>query len=320
MTDLSPIEPPPIAAAVQLLREGQLVAFPTETVYGLGGDATNDLAVSRIFAAKDRPRFNPLILHVPDVEAARRLVVLEGEARRLADLYWPGPLTLVLRRRPDCRASLLASAGLDTLALRVPAHPLAQALLRQFGRPLAGPSANRSGRLSPTTAQHVRDELGDRVSLILDGGPCRVGLESTIIDMTGERPVLLRPGGLATEALAAVLGPLGEAPVLEGDAARPAPGMLTSHYAPSLLLRIDALERRPGEAFIAFGMPPDEVGTPEAQLSWSADTLEAASQLFATLRLLDRPDYSGIAVMPIPETGLGAAINDRLRRAAAPRG
>jgi L-threonylcarbamoyladenylate synthase len=311
--------PLPIGEAAEQLREGNLVAFPTETVYGLGGDATNDLAVSRIFAAKGRPRFNPLIVHVPDREAAGRLVAFTAEARRLADVYWPGPLTLVLPRRPDCRASLLVSAGLETVAVRVPAHPLAQTLLRATGRPIAAPSANRSGRLSPTTAAHVRAELGDAVSLILDGGPCRLGIESTVIDLAGAHPVLLRHGGVSREALEAILGPIGLAGPVDEGAARHSPGQSASHYAPGLRVRPNALDRRAGEAFVAFGPVPDGIGEPEAQLSAGGETTEAASRLFATLRALDREPFTGIAVMPIPRSGLGAAINDRLSRAAAPR-
>ena len=318
-TPTQPIEPPGIDAAVEHLKNGRLVAFPTETVYGLGGDATSDLSVTRIFAAKERPRFNPLIIHLPDVAAARNHVVFDDRAKRLADLFWPGALTLVLPRRPDCRVSLLASAGLDSLAVRVPAHPLAQQLLRAVGRPIAAPSATRSGRVSPTTAAHVRDELGDRVSQILDGGPCRVGLESTVLDLTEEPARLLRPGGVAQAAIEAAIGPIEQGlPVADG-LARVAPGMMTSHYAPALPVRLDAIDPRPGEAFMGFGPPPAGVRAPDLQLSESADLVEAAQHLFAGLRALDRPEFTGIAVMPIPEEGLGAAINDRLRRAAAPR-
>lgn len=316
--DPATIEPSGIDAAVEHLRNGRLVAFPTETVYGLGGDATSDLSVTRIFAAKERPRFNPLIIHLPDVAAVRNLVVFDDRAKRLADLFWPGALTLVLPRRPDCRVSLLASAGLDSLAVRIPAHPLAQHLLRAVGRPIAAPSANRSGRVSPTTAAHVRDELADRVSLILDGGPCRVGLESTVLDLTGEMACLLRPGGLAQAAIEAAIGPVMRAQPIADGAVRLGPGMMTSHYAPGLPVRLDATTLRPGEAFLAFGAPPAGI-VPDLQLSADGDTVEAAQHLFAALRALDRPEFTGIAIMPIPEDGLGAAINDRLRRAAAPR-
>jgi L-threonylcarbamoyladenylate synthase len=308
----------PLAEAAALLRGGALVAFPTETVYGLGADATDDRAVARIYAAKGRPRFNPLIVHVAEFDAARRLGVMTEEARRLADLYWPGPLTMILRRSPECRASLLVSAGLDTIGLRVPAHPLALAFLAECGRPVAAPSANRSGRLSPTTAEHVADELGSAVALILDGGPCRFGLESTIIDLTGPQPILRRPGAVSTGAIEAAIGPVeigGEA----DPSAHASPGLSASHYAPALPVRIDAMDRREGEGFVAFGRPPPEIGVPDAQLSETMDPVEAAANLFATLRRLDCQQYSGIAVMPIPDAGIGAAINDRLRRAAAPR-
>ncbi len=312
-------QPPPIAEAAAHLKAGRLVAFPTETVYGLGADATDDRAVAKVFAAKGRPRFNPLITHVPDLAAAAQLVEFTPAARRLAELFWPGPLTLVLPRRPDCRVSLLASAGLDTLAVRVPGHPLAQALLRAVMRPLVGPSANRSGRISPTRAEHVREELGDAVALILDGGPCRIGVESTVLDMSHEPPRLLRPGGAATAALEGVIGPLAMAAPMAEDTARPGPGMLASHYAPGLPVRMDALDPQPGEAFLGFGPPPAGIRAPDLQLSASADPNEAAAKLFASLRALDRAPFTGIAIMPIPEDGLGAAINDRLRRAAAPR-
>jgi L-threonylcarbamoyladenylate synthase len=311
--------PDDIAEAARLLRRGELVAFPTETVYGLGGDATNGRAVAAIFAAKGRPRFNPLISHLAEAAAAAEFAELDSRAREIAARFWPGALTLILPRRRDCAISLLASAGLDSVALRVPAHPVAHALLTAFGRPLAGPSANRSGRISPTSAAHVRVELDDRIAAIVDGGQCQIGLESTVLDLSGTRPILLRPGGVPVETLAAVLGPI-ERP-RRGDAAMPrGPGLLESHYAPSLPLRLQAGAPRAGEALLAFGSeaPP---GYAEVEwLSRSGDLAEAASNLFAALRALDRPEFSGIAVMPIPEHGLGAAINDRLRRAAAPRG
>jgi len=311
--------PDDIAEAARLLRRGELVAFPTETVYGLGGDATDGRAVAAIFAAKGRPRFNPLISHLAEAAAVAELAELDGRAREVAARFWPGPLTLVLPRRSDCPIALLASAGLDTVALRVPAHPVAQALLKAVGRPVAAPSANRSGRISPTTAAHVRAELGDRIAAILDGGACRIGLESTVLDLSGERPILLRPGGLPIETLAAVLGPIDRSQ--RADAAAPrSPGMLESHYAPLLSLRLEASAPRPGEALLAFG---DAAAPGYAETLWlsrSGDLAEAAVNLFAALRALDRPEFSGIAVTPIPEHGLGAAINDRLRRAAAPRG
>lgn len=310
------LTPADLDRAAELLRAGELVAFPTETVYGLGADATNERAVAAIFAAKARPRFNPLIVHVIDIAAAERLVVLDERARRLASSLWPGPLTLVLRRRPDCPVALLASAGLDTLAVRVPAHPLPRALIRAVEKPIAAPSANRSGRVSPTTAEHVIEELDGRIAAVLDGGRCRVGLESTVVDLTTERPTLLRPGGATLEAIEAIVGALARAAATD----RPrSPGMLDSHYSPTLPLRLDARDARAGEALLAFG-PRAPKGAKEVRwLSRKRDLAEAAINLFAALRALDRPEFAAIAVMPIPEHGLGLAINDRLRRAAAPR-
>ena len=306
-----------IAAAARHLREGRLVAFPTETVYGLGADATNDRAVASIFEAKGRPRFNPLIIHVSNVALARAIASFDARAERLAALFWPGPLSLVLPRPAGSPISLLASAGLDSLALRVPDHPTALDLLTAAGLPIAAPSANRSGRVSPTTAAHVRDELGDRIAAVLDGGACRVGLESTVLDLTSRIPTILRHGGITRTELEAVIGPLDEA--LEDDTSPRAPGMLSSHYAPSLSVRLNARDARPGEAFMAFRDEPPTGFAEVAWLSRSGDLQEAAAKLFALLRSLDRAAFSGIAVAPIPETGLGAAINDRLRRAAAPR-
>ena len=306
-----------ITRAARLLRDGELVAFPTETVYGLGGDATSDRAVAGIFAAKARPRFNPLIVHVPGLAEAEPLAEFDERARGAVRHFWPGPLTLVLPRRAAGGLSLLASAGLDTVALRAPRHPVAQSLLRATGKPVAAPSANRSGRVSPTTAAHVAAELGESVELILDAGPCPVGLESTVLDLTGPVPVLLRPGGITLEELTDLLGTVETAPA-DADVPR-APGSLPSHYAPDLPLRLDAWEARPGEALLAFG-PEAPSGFAEVQwLSRTGDLAEAAANLFALLRRLDRPEFTGIAVMPIPERGLGRAINDRLRRAAAPR-
>ena len=297
------------------MRAGRLVAFPTETVYGLGGDATSDRAVARIFEAKGRPRFNPLIVHVPDLAAAERIAVFDARARRAARRFGPGALTLVLPRRADSGIALLACAGLDTVALRVPAHAAAQALLSETGRPLAAPSANRSGRVSPTAAAHVAAELGARVALILDGGACEIGLESTVLDLTGAVAALLRPGGITVEQLEAALGPIA---MPDPDPAVPrAPGQLASHYAPRLRLRPNATEARPGEALLAFGPDPPPGFAETLSLSPAGDLGEAAANLFAMLRRLDRPDFAGIAVMPIPERGLGRAINDRLRRAAA---
>lgn len=306
-------DPDARAEAARLLRAGELVAFPTETVYGLGADATNEAAVARIFEAKARPRFNPLISHLPDTAAAFALGTATPAAERLADAFWPGPLTMVLRRREGCAIAWLTSAGLETVALRVPGSAAARALLADVGRPVAAPSANRSGRVSPTTAAHVAEELDDRVALILDGGPCRVGLESTVIDLSGDRPRLLRPGSVTREQIEALLGPVAIA--AEGDAIT-APGMLASHYAPRAAVRLNAAERRPGEAFLDFGATRTDA---DRDLSPTGDPVEAASNLFAALRDLDRPGIFAIAVAPVSEAGLGAAINDRLRRAAAPR-
>ncbi len=314
MSKIVPLTAEFLAAAGTEIRAGRLVAFPTETVYGLGGDATNGKAVAAIFEAKGRPRFNPLIVHVPDPRAAHALGHFNDMAKTLAARFWPGPLTLVVLRRPQSGLAELVSAGLDTVALRVPAHDGARALLRAARRPLAAPSANRSGKVSPTTAQHVADELGDAVALILDGGPCAVGLESTVLDVSAATPLLLRPGGVPLEDIEAALGRT--VPVAGVADAIRAPGMLESHYAPGLPLRLDAGRARRGEALLGFGAGPDAT----LNLSRTGDLREAAANLFAMLRELDRPEFSGIAVMPIPETGLGRAINDRLRRAAAPRG
>jgi L-threonylcarbamoyladenylate synthase len=311
------LTPADLDRAAALLRAGELVAFPTETVYGLGGDATDDRAVARIFAAKGRPRFNPLIIHVVDLAAAQRLVVFDRRALDLAAHFWPGPLSLVLPRLRECPVSFLAGAGLDSLAVRVPANPLPRALLRAIGRPVAAPSANRAGRVSPTTAAHVLAELDGRIAAVLDGGPCRVGVESTVLDLTPQRPTLLRPGGVTIEAIEAIIGTV-ERPKDNPTAPR-SPGMLASHYAPSLPLRLDASRVAPGEALLAFGARAPRGAAATRWLSRSGDLTEAAAHLFAALREVDRPEYSGIAVMPIPEHGLGVAINDRLRRAAAPR-
>lgn len=312
-----------IAEAAALLRSGELVAFPTETVYGLGADATNGRTVAAIFAAKGRPHFNPLIAHYPSAEAAFADVVADPRAAALAAAFWPGPLTLVLPRRATCRVDLLAGAGLDTLAVRVPAHPLALALLAEVARPVAAPSANRSGQVSPTTAAHVLDGLGGRIAAVLEGGACAVGLESTVLDLAGGGAALLRPGGVAREAIEAVIGPVGRAlaPGLAEPTLR-APGMLLSHYAPALPLRLGAASVAANEALLAFG--PALPGAGAAwQLSEARDLAEAAARLFAGLRWLDaegaRLGLRGIAAMAVPEHGLGLAINDRLVRAAAPR-
>jgi L-threonylcarbamoyladenylate synthase len=316
MAEIAPAGAAAIARAAALLRAGRLVAFPTETVYGLGGDATNDDAVAGIFAAKARPRFNPLIVHVHELPEAEALAVFNSPARHAAARFWPGPLTLVLPRQPSVALSLLASAGLDTVAIRVPAHPVTQALLREAGRPIAAPSANRSGRVSPTSATHVAEDLGDDVAMILDDGPTPVGLESTVLDLSGKAPALLRPGAVTFEVLTELLGPI----ALPGPGRPKSPGMLASHYAPRLPVRVAATDLRPGEALLAFG-PDAPPGFAEVLwLSRSGDLAEAAANLFAMLRRLDRPCFTGIAVMPIPEHGLGRAMNDRLRRAAAPRG
>ncbi len=305
-----------IAQAARVIAEGGLVAFPTETVYGLGADASSDRAVAAIYAAKARPRFNPLIVHFADLAAAQAAAEFDVRAEALARRFWPGALTLVLRRRRDCPVSLLACAGLDTVAVRIPAHQVALKLLKAAGRPLAAPSANPSGAVSPTTAAHVAESLGDKVALILDGGPCRIGVESTVIDLSGDEARLLRPGGVARADIEAVIGPLaagGE------DAAAPrSPGLALQHYAPSLPLRLDARggPERPGEALLAFGAEEPPGYAAVRNLSPGSDLSEAAANLFAMLRELDRPEFAGVAVMPIPETGLGEAINDRLRRAA----
>ncbi len=310
-----------IAEAAALLGTGGLVAFPTETVYGLGADATDDRAVARIFEAKARPRFNPLIVHVSDAEAAFRLGRSDDRARALAAVFWPGPLTLVLPAVADCPVSLLARAGLDTVAVRVSTHPVAQALLAEAGLPIAAPSANRSGHVSPTTAAHVLDDLAGRIDAVLDGGPCPVGVESTVLDLSDESPTVLRPGGVTVEEIEAVIGPIALAG--QGDDAAPkSPGRVESHYAPSLPLRLDARSIGPDEALLAFG--PSPLSAPVAiNLSPKGDLTEAAARLYAALRALDaearQRGLTRIAVMPIPARGLGLAIADRLRRAAAPR-
>ena len=302
-----------IAEAADLLRAGALVAIPTETVYGLAADARNDRAVAAIYAAKNRPAFNPLIVHLPDLAAVARLAVLTPEAERLAAAFWPGPLTLVLPLRPDAGLSPLVTAGLDTVAIRLPAHPVARALLTQAGIPVAAPSANPSGRVSPTRAEHVLAGLSGRIAAVLDGGPCAVGVESTILALDGP-PALLRPGGVAVEAIEAALG----APLLmPGDPSTPkAPGQLASHYAPEARVRLNATQAREGEVMVGFGPIAGHL-----TLSASGNLLEAAANLFHFLREADALAGPGgaIAFAPVPETGLGRAINDRLRRAAAPR-
>ncbi len=301
--------------AAELLRDGELVAFPTETVYGLGGDARSDRAVARIYEAKGRPRFNPLIVHLPDVAAARALARFDDRAERLAAAFWPGPLTLVLPLRPGAVLSPYVTAELPTVALRVPAHPVARALLRTYGGPLAAPSANPSGRVSPTRAEHVLDGLSGRIAGVVDGGACAVGVESTIVGLDGPAQ-LLRPGGVTVEAIEAVLG---EPIVAGGSTTKPtAPGQLASHYAPGASVRLEAVTALPGEVWIGFG--PGCSGA-DLTLSATGDLVEAAANLFHLLREADQVAGPGgrIAIAPIPETGLGRAINDRLRRAAAPR-
>lgn len=309
-----------IAAAATLIRDGELVGLPTETVYGLGADATNERAVAKIFEAKGRPKFNPLISHVTGTEEAKRYVKWNATAEKLAATFWPGPLTLVLPRIEDSPIALLTTAGLDTVAIRAPAHDMAQALIEAAGRPIAAPSANRSGAVSPTLAAHVAESLGGRVKMILDGGPCTIGVESTVLDLTAERPTLLRPGGATREAIEGVIGPVAVSDaLLSGDAARKSPGQLASHYAPSVPVRLDATTVSADEALLAFG--PSLAGARTTlNLSPSGDLTEAAANLFAHLRALDGQKPSRIAVMPIPETGLGLAINDRLRRAATDDG
>jgi L-threonylcarbamoyladenylate synthase len=305
---------PALERAVRLLQAGELVAFPTETVYGLGADARNDAAVAKIFAVKERPRINPLIVHVASLEVAQNLAVFNARARALARAFWPGGLTLALPRRDDSRLSLLVSAGLDTVAIRVPRHPVALALLRASGLAIAAPSANRSGRVSPTEARHVAEELGGRIPLILDGGACPVGVESTVIGFEGEAAMLLRKGAVPREAITELIGPV----FAPRAGALTAPGMMESHYAPEAPLRLNATEVRGNEALLAFGTPLTGA-TRVLNLSPAGALDEAAANLFAMLRRLDADKVSGIAVMPIPQTGLGEAINDRLVRAAAPR-
>ncbi|MGD0193203.1 MAG: L-threonylcarbamoyladenylate synthase [Rhizomicrobium sp.] len=307
-----PADAAAIARAADILRDGGLVAFPTETVYGLGADATSDAAVAAIFAAKDRPRFNPLIVHVRDIPFAERLVEFDDHARLLASEFWPGPLTLVLPRKSGSTISLLASGGLDTIAIRVPSHPIAQALLKACELPLAAPSANPSGRISATTGQHVGEEFGDGVAMVLDGGSTPLGLESTVIGFHDKRPVLLRSGALTRERIEIVVGRLHS----PGTGKISSPGQLKRHYAPHTPLRLDARDLQPGEALLGFGPHPLPGARIVRNLSTSGDLAEAAAHLFAMLRELDASGCDAIAIMPIPAHGLGEAINDRLRRAA----
>ena len=313
-----------VAEAARCLRDGGLVAFPTETVYGLGADATNAEAIARLYQAKGRPAFNPLIAHVSDIEAACRIACFDAQARRLAAAFWPGPLTLVLPKTPNCPVADLATAGLDTVAVRVPAHPVAREILRSFGGSVVAPSANLSGHVSPTTAAHVQNDLAGRIDIIVDGGAVDVGVESTIIGCF-DTPMLLRPGGIPRIEIERLLGCTLVQPPDDpaGDSGQPlAPGMLASHYAPRTPVRLDADHLKPGEALLAFGantIAGLDVTAAVMNLSERGDLNEAAANLFGHLRALDAKRTRAIAVMPIPHHGLGEAINDRLRRAAAPQ-
>ena len=320
-TRLLPAGADAVAEAARCLRNGGLVGFPTETVYGLGADAANPAAIARLYQAKGRPAFNPLIAHVGDLKAAEAIARFDSQARALAQAFWPGPLTLVLPKAQNCPIADLATAGLDTVAVRVPAHNVARALLQAFGGAVVAPSANRSGHVSPTTAAHVLADLDGRIDLILDGGPVEVGVESTIIGCFDE-PVLLRAGGLPREAIERLLGRALLAPQEpDPDSPHPlAPGMLASHYAPRARVRLQATDVHPGEALLAFGpdaLPGLDKAVAVMNLSESGDLTEAATKLFGYLRALDTYGAAGIAVMSVPGHGLGEAINDRLRRAAA---
>lgn len=316
-----------IKIAAERLRAGELVALPTETVYGLGADATNDAAVAKIFEAKGRPSFNPVIIHVNDKAEAERFVEFNARAALLASIFWPGPLTLILPRRADAKLSLLTSAGLPSQAVRAPVHPVARALIAALGRPIAAPSANASGSLSPTTPQHVAQSLGDRAGLILAGGKAAVGLESTVLDLTGETPVMLRPGGITREDIEMALGEKIEVEFEAVTDAPKSPGQLLKHYAPKTPLRLKAVDVAPGEALLAFGSikfmgikgggsARDLPAGALLNLSETGDLTTAAANLFSMLHQLDAGGFTGIAVMDIPQTGLGIAINDRLKRAA----
>lgn len=301
---------PEIEEAARLLRAGKLVVFPTETVYGLGALATDDHAVASIYELKGRPTFNPLIAHVDCPEMAAKYVEMTPLAQKLMEAFWPGPVTFVLKRKKDCRISLLASAGLDTLAVRCPQNQIALDLIKKTGEAIVAPSANPSGEVSPTTALHVQTSFKEKTPFIIDGGPCRVGLESTVLLVTGEKAAVLRYGGLSIDDIEAVSGPTIR-PEKDQDAPM-SPGQLKSHYAPHLPLRMNALEAFDGEALLGFGPAPNAV----LNLSSSEDLKEAAANLFSMIRQLDTPKYTGIAVMPIPMEGLGFAINDRLKRAS----
>lgn len=312
--------------AVKLWKNGAVVAIPTETVYGLAADATNGAAVAKIYALKSRPQFNPLIVHVADAETAQRYVEWNAQAECLAQAFWPGPLTMVLRKKWPVASGQwpvihpLVSAGGDTLAIRVPAHPVAQQLLKAFGGALAAPSANRSGRVSPTTAAHVRDELGDALPLIIDAGACEVGIESTVIDLTGT-PTILRAGAITREMIENINIQLQTTKTknisdLNHTSPLASPGQLASHYAPSIPVRLNATHVDADEALLAFGGTPLQGAAATLNLSPKGDLLEAAANLFSHLRALDKPQHRSIAVMPIPDDGIGEAINDRLQRAS----
>ena len=313
---IEPASPEVITRAGRLIRGGAAVAFPTETVYGLGANACSDTAVAHIFEIMRRPAFNPLIVHVGSFEEAAMLGDFDRMAYALADAFWPGALSIVVPRRRDCEISLLACAGLDTVAIRVPAHKTARAILAAAQCPIAAPSANASGEVSPTLARHVADSLGDAL-LIVDDGPCPVGLESTVVACSGGQPVILRPGGITFEAIADIAGPVKVAGEHD-DGPVQSPGMLRQHYAPRSPVRLEARSVAPGEALLAFGRHEIDGASEELNLSAGGDLTEAAANLFAMLRALDRPEHSAIAVMAIPEDGLGRAINDRLRRASRP--
>lgn len=311
-----------IAAAAGHLHSGGVVAFPTETVYGLGADATQDDAVSKVFAIKGRPSFNPLILHVGRPDWLAGLALPDGRVDVLTRMFWPGPLTLVLPRRPDTPVSKHVSAGLDTVAVRQPDHPIAAKLLAATKRPLAAPSANLSGHVSPTLAEHVQSDLGDKVDMILDGGACQTGLESTVLDLTSDTARILRPGAIQATDIAALIGNIIDGTEQDdptetgGERPITSPGQLAKHYAPSLPVRLNANSGDDKEAYLGFG----ESKRATLNLSAGADLAEAAAKLFAALRELDDPTrFRGIAIAPIPNTGLGVAINDRLRRAAQGR-
>ncbi|MCL1629715.1 L-threonylcarbamoyladenylate synthase [Roseibaca sp. V10] len=311
-TETAVLGPQDVGRAAQLLRAGRIVAIPTETVYGLAGDARNAQAVAAIFAAKGRPAHNPLIVHLASLDAADRFADLPAPARKLAHAFWPGALTLVAPLRSDHGLAQAVTAGLPTVALRVPAHPLARALLAEFGGPVAAPSANPSGRISPTNAAHVMAGLGGRIAAVLDGGPCPVGVESTILGFEGDKAVMLREGGISAEQIAAVLG---QPPRQRDNARITAPGQMLSHYAPQARVRLNVSKPDTNEVWIGFG--PNCAGA-TFSLSPSGDLGEAAANLFSTLHKADamgRP----IAIAPVPDHDIGAAINDRLRRAAAPR-